>query len=66
MKGQKKEDSEGLFKKLKKMLNAMKMRKNSYCHQAYPQIVVASLDFVKIVKQTQKAEKVFQIFRYQV
>ena len=34
------------------ILNAMKKRKNSYCHQAYPHILVAAFDFMKIYKQT--------------
>ena len=60
----KKEDSEKPSKILRKILNAMKMifnamkrRKNNYCHQSYPQILVAPPDFMKIQKQTIKSRK---------
>ena len=53
----KKEESEKPFKILTKILNAIKTRKNSYCHQAYPKILVATLDFTKIQTQSQKSRK---------
>ena len=33
----------------------MKRRKGNYCHQAFPQILGATLDFMKNQKQSQKS-----------
>lgn len=36
-------------------MTAIKRRKSNYCHQAYSQILVTTLDFMKILKQTEKS-----------
>lgn len=36
-------------------MTAIKRRKSNYCHQSYSQILVTTLDFMKILKQTEKS-----------